>query len=58
MAGGQGLILVMENKARAKQFLPLLSEITMLQQTYYRFRKWLSPEKGYFYFLAYKSLCK
>lgn len=48
MAGGQGTrFWPWSVKKRPKQFLPLISEETMLQQTYNRFRKWLPPEKIY-----------
>ncbi|MDG4847529.1 mannose-1-phosphate guanylyltransferase [Peribacillus frigoritolerans] len=46
LAGGQGTrFWPWSVKNRPKQFLTLMSELTMLQQTYYRFRKWLPPEK-------------
>ena len=46
MAGGQGTrFWPWSVKDRPKQFLPLISEETMLQQTVKRFRKWLPLEK-------------
>ncbi|WP_417897210.1 sugar phosphate nucleotidyltransferase [Bacillus haimaensis] len=46
MAGGQGTrFWPWSVKERPKQFLSLMSEETMLQQTYKRFLNWLSPEK-------------
>jgi mannose-1-phosphate guanylyltransferase len=46
MAGGQGTrFWPWSVKDRPKQFLSLMSEETMLQQTYNRFLKWLPPEK-------------
>jgi mannose-1-phosphate guanylyltransferase len=46
MAGGQGTrFWPWSIKDKPKQFLPLVSEETMLQQTVNRFRKWLPPEK-------------
>ena len=46
MAGGQGTrFWPWSVEDRPKQFLSLMSEKTMLQQTYNRFRKWLPPEK-------------
>ncbi|WP_282171252.1 mannose-1-phosphate guanylyltransferase [Cytobacillus firmus] len=48
MAGGQGTrFWPWSVKDRPKQFLSLMSEETMLQQTYNRFRKWLKKEKIY-----------
>lgn len=48
MAGGQGTrFWPWSVKERPKQFLSLMSEETMLQQTFHRFRKWLPPEKIY-----------
>lgn len=49
MAGGQGTrFWPWSVKNKPKQFLPLMSEDTMLQQTYSRFRKWLPQEKIFF----------
>ncbi|WP_078412235.1 mannose-1-phosphate guanylyltransferase [Priestia abyssalis] len=46
MAGGQGTrFWPWSVKDKPKQFLSLMSEETMLQQTYNRFLKWLPPEK-------------
>ncbi|MGD7009705.1 mannose-1-phosphate guanylyltransferase [Metabacillus sp. 84] len=46
MAGGKGTrFWPWSTKKRPKQFLPLVTEETMLQQTYSRFQKWLAPEK-------------
>ncbi|MGM7719641.1 mannose-1-phosphate guanylyltransferase [Metabacillus sp. Hm71] len=48
MAGGQGTrFWPWSIKDRPKQFLPLMEEDTMLQQTYNRFKKWLPSEKIY-----------
>ncbi len=46
MAGGQGTrFWPWSVKDRPKQFLSLMGEETMLQQTYNRFQKWLPAEK-------------
>lgn len=60
MAGGQGTrFWPWSVKDRPKQFLSLMSEETMLQQTYNRFRKWLPPEKIYIVTIEeYVSLVK
>ncbi|QNF28466.1 mannose-1-phosphate guanylyltransferase [Metabacillus elymi] len=48
MAGGQGTrFWPWSVKDKPKQFLSLMSNETMLQQTYNRFRKWLPSEKIY-----------
>lgn len=48
MAGGQGTrFWPWSVKEKPKQFLPLISEDTMLQQTYKRFQKWLPIDKIY-----------
>jgi mannose-1-phosphate guanylyltransferase len=48
MAGGQGTrFWPWSIKEKPKQFLPLVSKDTMLQQTYNRFQKWLPSEKIY-----------
>lgn len=46
MAGGQGTrFWPWSIEEKPKQFLPLMSEDTMLQQTYKRFQKWIPLEK-------------
>lgn len=48
MAGGKGTrFWPWSVKENPKQFLSLINEKTMLQQTYSRFRKWLPEEKIY-----------
>ncbi|MTT30898.1 NTP transferase domain-containing protein [Terrilactibacillus sp. BCM23-1] len=48
MAGGMGTrFWPWSVKDRPKQFLPLISEETMLQQTYQRFQNWLPLDKIY-----------
>lgn len=60
MAGGQGTrFWPWSVKDRPKQFLKLMSEETMLQQTYNRFCKWLPSDKVYIVTTEeYKSLVK